>query len=194
VLDVTPMASVSVADGVATDVIARVGAEPASSTLRRSGYREAKRYLDELGGAGEPGGHLFTKSEYFRRPLPSDAIAALVDHLPRGLAPGESREVTFLPWGGAYNRVAPEETAFVHPDELFLIQHLLLAQPPVAAGARAWLSRSWSIVHPYGSGGVYPNFPDPDLGDRAYHGANYDRVERVAAKYDPAGTFRLRPP
>ena len=41
--------------------------------------------------------------------------------------------------------------------------------PPLAwtesRAARGWLDRSWALVHPWGSGGVYPNFPDPDLPD-----------------------------
>jgi FAD/FMN-containing dehydrogenase len=47
------------------------------------------------------------------------------------------------------------------------------------------------MVHPLGSGGVYPNFPDPDLDDwsQAYHGANLDRLLRVKAEYDPDGVF-----
>ena len=182
------------AANVLDDMVARVGAEPTAATLRHSAYREAKRYLDTLGAAAEPEGHLFTKSEFFRRPLPSETIADLVTHLRKGLGPGESREITFLPWGGAYNRVPTDATAFAHRDALFLVQHLLVARPPVAACARDWLTRSWSIVHPHGSGGVYPNFPDPDLDDRAYHGANYERVRRVNAKYDPANIFHFPPP
>lgn len=46
-----------------------------------------------------------------------------------------------------------------------------------------------ATVHPWGSGGVYPNFPDPELADaaRAYHGTNHDRLLRVNARYDPGG-------
>jgi hypothetical protein len=46
-------------------------------------------------------------------------------------------------------------------------------------------------VHPWGSGGVYPNFPDPDLAgwEHAYHGDNYDRLARVKASYDPDDFF-----
>ena len=39
-----------------------------------------------------------------------------------GRAAGESRELDFMPWGGAYNRRRPEETAFVHRDERFPAQ------------------------------------------------------------------------
>jgi FAD/FMN-containing dehydrogenase len=44
-----------------------------------------------------------------------------------------------------------------------------------------------------GIGGVYPNFPDPDLQDwaRAYHRTNYERLRRVKAAYDPGGFFRF---
>ena len=48
-------------------------------------------------------------------------------------------------------------------------------------------------MHPSGSGGVYPNFPDPDLQDwaHAYYGANYSRLLRVKAHYDPGNFFRF---
>jgi FAD/FMN-containing dehydrogenase len=113
------------------------------------------------------------------------------------LAPGQSREVDFLPWGGAYNRVPADATAFVHRGERFLVQHLVEvgadAAPAERAAARDWLARSWALVHPWGSGGVYPNFPDPDLQDwaHAYHGTNYDRLRRVKAAYDPGGFFHF---
>lgn len=48
-----------------------------------------------------------------------------------------------------------------------------------------------ALVHPWGSGGVYPNFPDPDLEDWAHacHGSNYDRLLRVKAEHDPDNFF-----
>jgi FAD/FMN-containing dehydrogenase len=134
-------------------------------------FREAKTWLAEH-GPGEAGDH--SKSEFFRAGLPLDAIEALVENFREG-------ELDFSPWGGAYNRVAPDATAFVHRRERFLLKQ---------TGDPGWLRRSYAITHPYGSGGVYPNFPDPEVDERAFLGANVERVERVQAAYDPDGVFR----
>jgi len=169
--------------------VRRVGADPSSASLHELEYREAKRHLAEHGPAEGPEGHLYSRSEFFREPLPADAIAALVDHFS---APGPFRVLDLSPWGGAYNRVAPDATAFAHRRERFLVKHdVVVTSPADVAAAREWLARSWEIVHPYGSGGVYPNFPDPDLDDplRAYHGGNLERLRRVKARYDPDGVF-----
>ena len=177
-------------------LVERSGASPASSALTQMSYPETKRYLSENGPGDDQEGALYSRSEFFRRPLPAETIAALVGHLAADRVPGESRELDFTPWGGAYNRVAADATAFPHRSERFLLKHAVVVEPgaPEAErSARSWLARSWELVHPYGSGGVYPNFPDPDLEDpgRAYYGVNYDRLVRVKARYDPAAFFRL---
>jgi FAD/FMN-containing dehydrogenase len=47
------------------------------------------------------------------------------------------------------------------------------------------------VTHPYGSGGVYANFPDPELSDpaRGYYGSNLDRLQVVKRNYDPHRVF-----
>lgn len=189
------------------ELVGRVGVHPVGVSHRHLPHRAAKRYLEglgsvedrELSGSERPPqpGHLYTKSEFFRRLLPGETVAALVAHLTRGLPVGQSREVDFLPWGGAYNRVPADATAFAHRGERFLVQHLVQVGADAGSAergaARDWLARSWALVHPWGSGRVYPNFPDPDLEDwaHAYHGTNYDRLQRVKAAYDPGGFFRF---
>jgi FAD/FMN-containing dehydrogenase len=61
------------------------------------------------------------------------------------------------------------------------------------APARDWLAEVWESVHPYGTGGAYVNFPDPELADaeRAYHGQNLERLLRVKEAYDPDRVFRF---
>lgn len=190
------------------ELVVRAGVNPSSASHRHVSYREAKRYLDGVGPVDDwreeapapppsAAGQLFTKSEFFRRSLPREAIAALAKSLPRGLGGGQSREVTFTPWGGAYNRVAADATAFVHRGELFIVQHLVTLDPDATTtgreSAQDWLRQSWELVHPWGTGGVYPNFPDPELQDwaHAYYGKNHSRLGHIKAKYDPDQFFRF---
>jgi FAD/FMN-containing dehydrogenase len=178
-------------------LVARTGADPASAVHAHRSYRETKRYLATIGDetAETQEGHPYIRSEYFRRPLPPEAVAELVGHLARDRPGGQSRELDFTPWGGAYNRIRADATAFVHRDERFLLKQAVEVDPAASRAeldeARRWLARSWELVHPWGSGGVYPNFPEPEL-DRwseAYHGANRDRLLQVKASYDPDDFF-----
>lgn len=111
-------------------LIARAGADPASTWFAHQPYRAAKASLDGLGGPEEelPSGHLSTKTELFRRPLPAEAIAALVDGLARGRAPGQVRELAFTPLGGA-------RTAASRPTP----------RPTPTATSATWSSTSWSL-------------------------------------------------
>jgi FAD/FMN-containing dehydrogenase len=183
---------------------ARLGATPSSKRFRQLAYPQAKRYLDELDqhreappAASTTRGHVYTKSEFFRQQLGRETIASLVDTLAQPAAGARSREVAFMPWGGAYNSPASDATAFPHRSELFLVQHLLEADAQATEAdrdaARDWLTRSWQLLRRFGSGGVYPNFPDPDLADwqQAYHDENYRRLVKVKAAYDPHNVFRF---
>jgi FAD/FMN-containing dehydrogenase len=186
------------------ELVARAGVDPSSAAFAHGPYREVKRHLSEYDAeAGvqrpvdrEPG-HSYSKSEFFRRELPADVIDALIAHLDEDRRPGQTRVLDLTPWGGAYNRVPAAATAFAHRAERFLLKQEVVVEAGAAGddreAARRWLARSWALAHPWGSGGVYPNFPDPDLEDwpRAYHGANLERLARVKARYDPGGVFRF---
>jgi hypothetical protein len=138
-------------------------------------YRQAKQWLVDNGPAGAPDDN-DSKSEFFRQPLPASAVQALAAQ-PEG-------ELDFSPWGGAYNRVETTATAFAHRDARFLIK---------MTGPREWLDEAWRVTRGHGSGGVYPNFPDPDLEHAltAHHGANLARLQAVKAAYDPDDVFRF---
>jgi FAD/FMN-containing dehydrogenase len=170
------------------ELIARAGAEPGSASFARMPYREAKRSMVRA----EPPGRRHARSEFFRRSLPPGAIGELAANLAGERRPGQAREINFMPWGGAYNRVDASATAFAHRDERFLVEHVAVACDGDDA-ARRWVARSWSCAHPWGSGGVYPNFPYPELEDwaTAYHGANARRLGDVKRAYDPERVFRF---
>ena len=172
------------------------GTEPAAAALTELPYRETKRHLAELdaGSALKPEpAHLLSKSEFFRRSLPADAIAALVDHLGTDRLAGCARELDFTPWGGADNRIASDATAFVHRAERFLLKHeVTVAAPQAVPRAREWLARSWALAHPAGTCGAYAELPrsgSSARGTRRTTGPMATACAGSKASYDPDGVF-----
>jgi FAD/FMN-containing dehydrogenase len=187
-------------------LVARVGSDPPTTASAHGSYVETKRYLAGLGDqfeqierepATQPV-HAFSKSEFFARQLPAQAIGALLAHFAGARVAGQARELDFMPWGGAYNRVPTDATAFPHRDARFLLKHTVVFDGDELSDeretARRRLARSWETVHPWGTGGVYANFREPDLPGpgRAYYGTNYDRLLAVKRRYDPDDFFGFR--
>jgi FAD/FMN-containing dehydrogenase len=168
-------------------------AEGAATDVRRHGtHRETKRWLtmvDNHGGPEPEDAHMYARSEFFRRDLPPETVTALVERLTAARLPGQSRELDFSPWGGAYNRVPADATAFPHRAERFLLKQSVTA--PAGEPVDPWLDESFALTRPYGSGGVYANFPEPGLADVAYHGANTTRLRKIRSAYDPDGVFAV---
>ncbi len=189
------------------ELVARAGAEPTTDFRKHMSRQETTRYWAAPGAAGRADQDErqqapehecpFLKSEFFRQPLPRAAITALLANLAEERTPGEFRELDFTPWGGAYNRIRDDATAFVHRGELFSLKHTAIVDCDSSEftkdAARRWLTKSWRTVRPWGSGRVFPNFPDPDLKEfaSAYYGTNYERLLRVKATYDPDNSFRF---
>jgi FAD/FMN-containing dehydrogenase len=185
-------------------LVVGVGADPISASCRLLSFAETRAFWADLGDAEnqaapaepEPQPYLFAKSEFFRRPLPGEAVAALIDYFTPARRAGETRELDFMPWGGAYNRTPADSTAFVHRDELFQLKHAAVVDPQASTAdkeaADRWVVGSWATVHPWGSGRVFPNFADPELGPEAYYGTNYDRLLEIKHRYDPDGAFPFR--
>jgi FAD/FMN-containing dehydrogenase len=179
--------------GSTTGPFAHPLGDPESATVEELGWRATKAWLAEHGpGEAPPGALDFARSEFFREPLPDGAVVALADGFAAAAARGISCELDLSPWGGAYDRVATDATAFPHRAERFLLKQAVYVPPGEDAGpAREWLDRSWAAAHHFGSGGVYVNFPDPWLEAplRAYHGPNLERLREVKAAYDPERVF-----
>ena len=181
-----------------TGLAASLGTEPTSTAWQQLPYALAKRALDEGPVDGsEPAGLTYRKTEFFPAGLPGDAVADLLGILTSDRQAGQAREISFLPMGGAYNRIPTTATAFAHRDQRFLIEHLatvgLQAPAREQEAARSWVSASWSAVHPWASGRVYPNFPDLGLTNwaDAYWGENHQRLREVKHRYDPDDVFHI---
>jgi FAD/FMN-containing dehydrogenase len=184
----------------------RVRTDPSSTFLEEMSYadtmgwwaaRAGERIEDPRAVPATRAIHLI-RSEFFARSLPAEATASLIERLTEGRVERQSRELDLSPWGGAYNRVAADRTAFVHRDAAFWIKHAAAvdadASSEAVAVARNWVDASWNEVHPWSTGGVFPNFADPELDDwgHAYHGPNFERLCRIKARYDPDNVFRFR--
>jgi hypothetical protein len=177
------------------DLIASCGEDQVSASHSHMPYRDVKR---TLAGVEEPERVVvFLKSEFFRRPLPGAAVEELLHILKADRRPGERRELAFTPLRGAYDRMPPDATAYVHRGERFLLEHTVTLAGRASEGERVsalgWATTSWEAARPWGSGRVYPNFPDPDLDGwaEAYHGGNHGRLQAVKAAYDPENVFRF---
>jgi FAD/FMN-containing dehydrogenase len=138
------------------------------------------------------------RSDFYTKPLPSgsiDAITAALEHRQADARMTMVAGVALDAFGGAINRVAPDATAFVHRDALFLAQYN--ATWPQAASAAtiaantAWLNDLYTALRPAASGFAYQNYIDPALADweDAFYGSNLARLRQVTATYDPDGVF-----
>ena len=191
-------------------LVAAIGAPPRRQTLKTLPYDETAFFQADILDLTQSGvavadddgmldrqGYRASKSELFNQPIPAETAAALARAFVAEREPGQYRGLEFAPFGGAYNRVAPTATAFFHRDIRFSIKHtMLLRIGPDAeekAAAHAWVTRMWELVHPHGTGRVYPNFPDVTLAapHQAYFGDNYPRLRAVKRRYDPDNLFRF---
>jgi FAD/FMN-containing dehydrogenase len=161
------------------------GASPEVDVRGGLAYHQLKNTFQDLDPREEPVLGLRIRSEFFARPMRPSTINALLATLIDGQATGR-RQLTFTALGGAYNRVPDTATAFVHRGERFILEH-------IAEAPSAWVDRSWQVAHVDGSGGVYPNFPDPQLDDwaTAYHAGNYPRLAAAKKAYDPDRLFEF---
>jgi FAD/FMN-containing dehydrogenase len=91
-------------------------------------------------------------------------------------------------YGGAINRPAPGDTAFVHRHTRFSVQILSYTS---LSTARDRVRRARRLIAPHGNGQAYQNYADLDLKNarHAYYGANFDRLVDIKTAVDPADRF-----
>jgi FAD binding domain/Berberine and berberine like len=170
-------------------------ARPTEQLIARRTFWQAKNYFFDT----TPIGRFAVKSNYVSRPFSSEGIDTIVSAVERW--PGSSNEdgggVALFAWGAAINRVAPDATAFVHRDALFLMAYDTAWGPHdprrVVDANVHWLARLEADIAPHVSGFSYQNFIDRSLEDwkHAYYGANLERLVRVKRKYDPDHFFHF---
>jgi FAD/FMN-containing dehydrogenase len=139
----------------------------------------------------------FAKSDYFDERLGPRGRAKMVDWIERRQSnPSLGSGALLLDaYGGALNRPAADATAFVHRDMLFSLQYLAYFNGASAGRAsRRWINGVWHALRPHVSGEAYQNYIDPQLDgwQRAYYGANLERLRDIKKQVDPDFRFRFR--
>jgi hypothetical protein len=142
-----------------------------------------------------PGRRNYWKSGFLRGPDDA-AIDIMVEHFAR--VPSPHTGLGFEHYGGAINRLSPEETAFPHRDYPFNFLVFTSWDDPAEDAANiGWTRELWRALQPHMADGVYVNY----LGDltaegqnrvrAAYGPATYDRLAALKLRYDPTNLFRM---
>jgi FAD/FMN-containing dehydrogenase len=110
--------------------------------------------------------------------------------------PSPHCEVAFAQLGGAAGRVDPAATAYPHRAARYTINvHTRWEAASEDAACIGWARGLFDALAPHGTGGVYVNFmPEDETGSprvrSGAYGANYERLAKVKAQYDPKNLFR----
>ena len=153
-------------------------------------YEQQQTLLDE----GFPFGlQNYWKSEFLKG-LTDEAIDTIVERFSSVTSPLTG--IVLEQFGGAYRRVAEDDTAFAHRDWDY--NFLIVSRwtdPSDSAPHIQWARDTWQAVQPYASGRVYVNYLEGgDEGAdriRAAYGPVYDRLVALKQRYDPSNFFHL---
>jgi FAD/FMN-containing dehydrogenase len=98
------------------------------------------------------------------------------------------------PIDGAAHDVGPSDTAWAYRHARWgAVFAGVDPDPANVAAIRDWSIGYQEALHPYSAGGAYVNMMMDEGQERvrASYGANYDRLARIKAEYDPDNTFRV---
>lgn len=163
---------------------------PIMDTIGPTSYEATNMMLD----AGFPRGALNYWKSNFMAELSDQSIDTLVSQFT--LCPSPLSALVLEHIHGAATRVAVDETAFPHRHEgyncLIVSQWLTAAENTPNIG---WARETYELLRPGFAAGRYVNYlGDDDSGQAAVaaaYGPNYQRLQTLKAKYDPANLFHL---
>ena len=193
VVDGTPLVGLNTAwIGPAEEGEKRVGplrsiGAPVADGIRPMRFVE----LQSGGDAAFPNGRRHYWKGTFIRDLTDEMIEVLLRYAAR--FPSPYTMIGLQQMHGAAARIPAAATAFAHRNEQW--DCLILAQwesPAEDARGIGWVRELYAELAPLAQDAVYVN----DLGDdepervRSAFGANYDRMVKLKAKYDPENFFR----
>jgi len=139
-----------------------------------------------------PGARNYWKSHDFLE-LSDGLIDVLLAAVPQ--LPTPQCEIFIASLGGAVNRIPAEATAYPHRNINFVMNvHVRWNTSSEDTRCVGWGRAIFDAAAPFATGGVYVNFMPDDEAQRVRagaYGANFDRLAKVKAKYDPKNLFRM---
>jgi hypothetical protein len=142
-------------------------------------------------GVYSPGDQWYWRADFLNE-IPDEAVARNAEW--GANMPTWKSGSHIYPVDGAARDIAAGDTPWAYRDAQF--SQVIFGVDPDPANAPAlkdWAIGYWEALHPYSAGGAYVNFmmDEGDARVRATYGANYDRLARVKAAYDPNNTFHV---
>ena len=139
------------------------------------------------------GGLYYWKSRALAE-LSAAAIDDIADFAVR--RPSPLTDIVVWHHGGAMSRAGETETAYGGRDVRFLVSgEVSWADPALTDEAIAWGRQFWDAMGRHSTGGLYLNFAgfgeEKEALVKAGYGANYERLAKLKAQYDPANLFRM---
>jgi hypothetical protein len=163
-------------------------ADPLLHGVQRMPLPALNSAFDELYG---PGDQWYWRADFVRE-IPDEAIAQNQAWNER--PPSWKSGSHIYPIDGAAHDVAADETPWAFRDATW--SQVIVGVDPDPASAdslRDWAVGYWDSLHPYSAGGGYVNFMMEEGQERvqATYGANYARLARAKATFDPDNVFRV---
>ena len=141
-------------------------------------------------GLYPPGMQWYWKGDFVKK-LSDEAIG---EHLNFAEVPTMHSTMHLYPINGAVNDTDADETAWNYRDVNWsMVIAGVTTDPAEKEKITDWARDYWQATHPHSAGGAYVNFMMEEGDDRikATYGKNYERLQKVKAKYDPDNFFRV---
>ena len=161
----------------------------AGDVVQRRTYVSQQSLLD----ATQPKGRrYYWKSEYLAGHDPELLVAA-AEHASRSASPHSA--IIVFPLDGALNRLPQGHSAAGNRDAKSLVNITASWEKPADDAANIeWARAAWRDLRRFSTGGTYVNMLTDEEGDeriRAAYGANYERLAKAKAAWDPDNVFHV---
>jgi FAD/FMN-containing dehydrogenase len=142
-------------------------------------------------GLYPPGDQWYWRADFVKE-IPDEAVQ--VHQTFGNQLPSMKSTMHMYPIDGAAHDVRSSDTAWAYRDARWgSVFAGVDPEPSNVEKIRSWSVDYFEGLHPYSAGGAYVNMMMDEGQERvrASYGANYDRLARIKATYDPGNVFRV---